>query len=362
MNRLFYLNHSLIDVYFSKNSRDFVVDEVPVYDPSGEGEHLMLKIRKKDITTWDMIQKISEILGCKVRDIGYAGLKDKDGLTTQYITIYKKYENKLSDLNDEKIKILQKNIHKNKLRIGHLKGNNFFIRLKKVNSIDAQKIEEGLKSIQDMGMPNYFGYQRFGRDGNNYEIGRDILLGKTRERNKKKRNFFISAFQSHLFNLWLSKRVEISKLFNSFDMKELEKLFEYKKSEIEKIKNQKNFFKILSGDMACHYPFGKVFECLDVEEESRRFLKKEITITGLLPGYKTKMATDIAGVLEKDFFDLEEKIVKNMQGSRKFAWIFPEILSQKYKKEEAWFEFSFFLPKGSYATVLIEELLHKEIN
>ncbi len=110
------MNHSSINVYFSKNSRDFIVEEVPLYEFSQNGEHLVLKIRKKDMTTWQLVQKISEITGSKTRDIGYAGLKDKDGVTTQYISLYKKYEDNIDKIEDKDIKILQTFYHKRKQR------------------------------------------------------------------------------------------------------------------------------------------------------------------------------------------------------------------------------------------------------
>ena len=359
VNRLYYTSHSPINVYFSKNSRDFVVEEVPLYEFSGNGEHLVLKIRKKDMTTWELVQKISEVIGCKVRDIGYAGLKDKDGVTTQYISIYKKYEKKIKNIQSQNIKILETFYHNNKIRIGHLKGNKFYIRFKKVTSVDAKKIENVLKIIETNGLPNYFGYQRFGVEGNNYKIGKEILFGKRFIKSRKKRDFFISAYQSHIFNLWLSKRVEISKLFTSFSTKELESLFIYPKEVIKSIKNQPNFFKMFLGDVLHHYPYGKVFDCIEIDKEVQRFAHKELTITGILPGKKVKQANDIAGIIEKDFISECESVIDKMNGSRRFAWIFPEILSQTYKKEEAWYELSFFLPKGSYATVLVEEILHK---
>jgi len=358
VHKLHFTSHSPIKVHFSKTSRDFGVEEVPLYDFSGSGEHLVLKIRKKDMTTWELIQKISEYIGCKVRDIGYAGLKDKDGITTQFICIHKRYKDKINAFQNNNVKILETTYHNNKLKIGHLKGNKFFIRFKKVLPLDAKKIENVLKTIEEKGMPNYFGYQRFGRDKNNYTIGKDILFSKANIKNKKKRDFFISAYQSHIFNLWLSKRVEISKLFESFEQKELENLFIYPKTLIKNIKKQPNFFKILPGDILHHYPYGKAFECLDIDIEAKRFVKKDITVTGILPGKKTKFATEEAGLLEKEFISECEEVLSKMNGSRRFAWIFPEILDYRYKKEEAWFEFSFFLPKGSYATVLIEEILH----
>ncbi len=360
MNRLFYLNHSATNVYFSKNSKDFVVSEIPLYEFSGEGEHLILKVRKKDLTTWGMLQIFSDITGVKMRDFGYAGLKDKDGMTIQYISLPKKQEEKLLDFSHPNIKILERTYHKNKLKTGHLKGNRFFIRLKKVNPTDARKLKEALKTIKTEGFANYFGYQRFGRDGDNYERGRDILEGKIKERNKKMRNFFISAYQSHLFNLWLSKRVEISKLFASFDEDELFKLFNFPKEVIKKVKSQKSFFKMLPGETLHHYPHGRVFICEDLDIESKRFLNKDITVAGLLPGHKTSVSTGLAGNFEKDFTKECEPFIEKMNGTRRFAWIWADEIESNYKEEEAWFEFSFSLPKGSYATVLLEELTHQK--
>ena len=90
MTKQFYLNHSKIDVLFKQNKDDFCVTEVPLYEFSGEGEHLVIKIRKKDLATWDAIEILANFLGCRPRDIGYAGLKDKNALNIQYNTILKK--------------------------------------------------------------------------------------------------------------------------------------------------------------------------------------------------------------------------------------------------------------------------------
>ncbi len=358
MNRLFYLNHTPINFHFTKNSKDFVVSEVPLYEFSQEGEHLILKIRKKDMTTWNMLSHLSEVTGVKVREFGYAGLKDKDGMTIQHISMPKKQEHKLQNFSHDKIKILEKHYHKNKLKIGHLKGNRFFIRLKKVNPTDAKKLKQALKHIKSNGFPNYFGYQRFGRDGDNYEKGRDILEGKIQERNKKMKKFFISAYQSHLFNLWLSKRVEISKLFNSFNEKELFELFNFSKEIIKQIKSQPNFFKLLPGELMHHYPHGRVFLCEDLKSESERFHNAQITPTGLLCGKRAQQSVGIAANFEKDFVKEAENFNDKMNGARRFAWIWAEDVESTYKEDEAWFEFSFTLPKGSYATVLLEELTH----
>ena len=356
--RIFFMNHSPIkSVYFSKNSNDFVVKEIPLYEFSGNGEHLVLLVRKKELTTWQMLQDLSSFCGAKIRDFGYAGLKDKDGMTTQYISIHKQYKDKLKNFSHEKMKILSSTYHDNKLKIGHLKGNNFFIRLKKVLKVDAQKLIQACERIKKDGYPNYFGYQRFGRDGDNFKEGRAILEGKRKEHNKKLKDFLISAYQSELFNRWLSKRVEISKYFDSFASGEIGKILNFSKDEIDKIKNESHFFKLLDGDVLHHYPHGKMFLCEDATSESKRFADRNITIAGLLLGKKVLEAQSRAKEIEEEIYKDEMFLGQKLDGTRRFAWCFAEDFEYKYKEEEAHFEISFTLQKGSYATVVLEEIL-----
>ncbi len=356
MIRQFFLTYSPVNATFTKNSSDFVVSEIPLYPFSGEGEHLVLHVRKKDLTTWDMIQYISEVSGCKVRDFGYAGLKDKEGMTTQYISLHKSFEPKLENFSHDKIKILDKTYHNNKIRTGHLKGNRFFVRLKKVGPIDARKLQDGLKKLGKEGFPNFFGYQRFGIDGDNYSKGKAILEGTRKERNPKMKEFFINAYQSHLFNLWLSKRIEISRLVEDFELKDVMRLLELTKEEASGLKKQSQFFKLLHGDVLHHYPAGKAFVCEDDEAELPRFIDKGISIAGWLFGGKNIRAEAKAGEVEEKIFQEALPFLDKLNGSRRFAWSFLEDVEGVYKEEEAWFEMHFSLPKGSYATVIIEEL------
>lgn len=356
MDRLGFLDHAPIHFHFRQTNRDFIVEELPLYPFSGNGEHLVLKIRKKNLTTWQMLQAISERTGAKVSQMGYAGLKDKEAMTIQYVTLPKIYENEIAKLDHPQIKILDATYHNNKLRIGHLKGNRFFVRLKKVGDVEALKINEALGKIGEQGMPNYFGYQRFGRDKQNYELGRLIVEGKRKERDRKKRKLFVNAYQSHLFNLWLSKRVEMSKLIDAFSLQELTTLLDLPSGIIKELKQQEPFFKIFPGDIACHYPFGKYFEVLLPLDESRRFASHQISITGLLPGTRAVRAKGLAGSIEKDFdADIREF------GDRRFAWVFVQELEGRYIAQEGWFELGFVLPRGCYATVLIEQIANRPI-
>ena len=353
MIKQYYLNHSQIDVYFKQSKDDFVVTEIPLYEFTGEGEHVILKIRKKDLTTWDALEIIASKVGCRSRDIGYAGLKDKNAMTVQYISILKKFEDKIDTFEHPQIKILEKTYHNNKIRTGHLKGNKFFIRLKRVQPMHKMKIESALAQIATSGIPNYFGFQRFGNDGDNYLKGKDIIDGKLKEKSRKLKQMYINAYQSHLFNSWLSKRIEISKLIDGFKANEIASKIGLDVDVIKEIQKQKHPLKILKGDVFSHYPYGRLFYVEDMEAEAEKFYNRDRVPTGLLSGSKTKFAIEDAQKFEEEFIQETKE-----DGARRFAWVFPSEISSEYKEVKAWFELSFELPKGSYATEVISELLH----
>ena len=357
MDRFYSLAHSSIDFHFKQSPRDFVVEEIPLYEFSGEGEHLILLVRKKNLATTEMIGHIARYLGIKNKEIGYAGLKDKHAMTKQYISLHKKHEEALEGFNFEGIKIISKTYHNNKLRIGHLQGNRFYIKVKKVNPTSAAKIDEALKNIAEVGMPNFFGYQRFGNDGNNHILGEKLAKGEARERNPRVKRLLINAYQSHLFNLWLSRRLEINSLVTSFKTQELETLLNLPSETLKKMQAQTHPFKLINGDVMEHYPYGKLFEFEDNAEDVLRFNERNISVTGLLCGKKVKMATSLAGEIEKDFDD-----TINADGARRFAWVYPTEIEGRFNKVEAQYEMNFTLPKGSYATVLIEEIAKRKIN
>jgi tRNA pseudouridine13 synthase len=245
-------------------------------------------MRKKNLATWDAIGMIANHLGINAREIGYAGLKDKNALTKQYISILKKHEEKLESFKHENIKFLERTYHNNKIRLGHLKGNRFFIRLKKVNPTAAKKLSEALKMIKKDGMPNFFGYQRFGADGNNYKVGEAILKGKRKERNVKLKRLYINAFQSHMFNLWLSRRLEINSLVSSFEPAALCDVLNMPEDVIAALKAQEHPFKIFKGDVLKHYPHGSPFEYEGEERDMERVNEKDVVPTGLLLGKRSR--------------------------------------------------------------------------
>ena len=363
---LYAFTHAPINAYFSKNSDDFVVREIPLYAFSGQGEHLIVEICKKDMTTQEALHALSEVSGVKMRDFGYAGLKDKQGMTTQFISMPRKFESMLANFSHEKMKILSLAAHDNKLRIGHLKGNSFFIRLKKVMPSEAAKLEQAVRNVGDTGYPNYFGYQRFGKYGDNAQSGLELLKSGTvngkKSKNPKLNDFLISAYQSDLFNRWLSKRVEISRFAQDFSLGELGQIYPYLDGAILKnLKSQKRFFKLIEGEVLGHYPHGKCFLCEDLDAEGARFDARDITSCGLIAGAKAYEAQGAARAVEDQIFAQANEYKAKMTGSRRFAWCYLEDASYKYNEEKAHFTINFTLQKGSYATVVLEEILHKNI-
>ncbi|SFV69094.1 tRNA pseudouridine 13 synthase [hydrothermal vent metagenome] len=350
MKRIYPL-HVKNEFVFNASPRDFTVEEIPLYAFTGEGEHLVLKVRKKEMTTWEMLDAISNHVGIRRRDMGYAGLKDKHAMTIQYISLPARFEDKLEVFSHDKIKILDKVRHNNKIRVGHLKGNRFGIRLKKVLGVQKDKLDSVLKWIKANGVPNYFGNQRFGTDGNNWIDGKKLIEGTLKIRDRKTKEFLMGSYQSYLFNGWLSKRMELSLLLEEFSETETEKLMKLPEGSLHGTAEQKNFFKLLEGDLMMHYPYGRLFEAETLSKEAERFAEKDIAPTGLIPGIRTKRAGAAAGTIEA-MFDEEIK----MNGARRYAWVQVTEMTKNYIEEKAQYELGFVLPKGSYATNVLDIL------
>lgn len=359
LEKLYVLDHAPINVYFSKNSDDFVVRELPLYEFSGSGEHLIIHIQKKDTTTIEAIKEIAKFLNIDKREIGYAGLKDKDGFTMQYLSLPKIYEKELAKFSHEKIKINETFLHKNKLKVGHLSGNSFFIQLKKVSKVDAKKLQEVLDKIDKMGYANYFGYQRFGKF-DNIQKARLMLKGEFKPKNRQLEKLLISSLQSFYFNKWLSSRVKLSKFADEFSVDELAKIYQLSKDEAKEIKNQPNFYRLLKGEVLGHYPRGMSFLCENLEAECVRFGQRDISSLGPIYGKKMQESSGFAKTLEESCFD-ESCSEIGSDGTRRVAWSFLKELKYSYNEDRAWFMMSFILQKGSYATTVLSEILHSEI-
>ena len=193
-------------------NEDFIVTELPLQQPSGEGEHLWLEIEKNGANTAFVAQQLAEAVGVQDRDVGYAGLKDRYAITRQWFSIYlpKGETPDLTQLQHAEFKVLQQRRHVKKLRPGDLQGNRFRIVLRDVTGdADAMKaIEANLRAVASQGVPNYFGAQRFGFEGGNVEQGRAMLAREIRVRHPKKKGLYLSAVRSFVFNEVLALRIQ----------------------------------------------------------------------------------------------------------------------------------------------------------
>lgn len=190
-------------------NEDFIVTELPLQLPSGEGEHIWLDVEKNGANTAFVAQQLAEAAGVQEKDVGYAGLKDRYAITRQWFSIYlpKGETPDLTLLQHPEFKVLSQSRHVKKLRPGDLLGNHFRIVLREVAG-DRKAIEANLQAVATQGVPNYFGAQRFGHEGGNVEQGRAMLAREIRVRNPKKKGIYLSAVRSFVFNEVLARRIQ----------------------------------------------------------------------------------------------------------------------------------------------------------
>lgn len=191
---------------FKTSPEDFVVIEQLGFEPDGEGEHLWLNIRKRNLTTEAVIADLARLLSIPRRDIACSGLKDKQAITEQWFSLPWPIKKPLPEVSGSSWQLLRMQRHGKKLRRGVHKENAFEITLRDLEG-DISRLEARLNEIIRTGFPNYFGEQRFGRDGQNVEKALALFSGKLTCK-PFQRSIYYSAVRSHLFNAYLHERVK----------------------------------------------------------------------------------------------------------------------------------------------------------
>ncbi len=320
-----------IDFKFYQTPTDFIVDEIASTEFKGKGNYLILHVQKIELTTWDMVAIFAEYLSIPAQKIGYAGLKDKHATTKQYISVDASYEKMLKKFYHKQIKILSTTRHSHSIRMGDLAGNRFSINLHFVDNIDAGKIEKVARKIAKNGLPNYFGYQRFGRDNDSINQAKEMIQGDLFIDDAKVKKFLISIYQSTYFNDWLRERVNLS------------------------LESGESKFKLLDGDV---YLSKEAKLSTPKIMPIKEYESKRLVPTGLLCGRDVFRARDDAREIEKNYDDefLQDK------GYRREALIYPKDIFCNYIKKQTLLNISFSLPKGSYATVFLEAIAGKNFS
>lgn len=384
---------------------DFAVEEVPLYEPIDEGTHVFFCIEKRRVDTLRAIRTIAEALGRRPFDIGMAGLKDARAVTRQILSIEHVDPAVVQNLQLPDIQVLWTRRHRNKLKLGHLKGNRFVIKLRNVDPQRRSDVQATLGILLKRGVPNYFGPQRFGLRGDTWAIGRaivkqdakeavDVLAGRPgdfdpplvrrarelyeqgeyyeaskvwpytyREERiavkamlKNKGNhrralaavdrsvkrLYVSAFQSYLFNRILAQRVSLGAIDQ-----------------------------LWQGDLAWLHDRGAVFLVEDPAAEQPRADRLEVSPSGPMFGSKTTMAQGKPGEIEtqiiaseqvtpQDFRQIKGQKVRGARRPLRFP--LSEFDFQAGSDEHgSYFEFRFFLPSGCYATSFLRELCKTDV-
>ena len=355
MKRKFIQSHNPVSFSFKPTRDDFIVDEIPLYEAGKSGNYIHLHIKKVDMSTLELIAVLEE--QTNFHNISYAGLKDKYATTTQYISMPASYEKYFKKFKHPQIQILGSFLSREKLNIGDLKGNRFKIRLRDVTPAAAEKMDKVLQEIIRQGIPNYFGYQRFGHEENHFEKAQEAAHGSKVYRDRRLNKLMSNAYQSYLFNEWLVERVQLSKELDYMDLSAFEKKWGLTPEEVKQITAQSSIFKVLPGDVMLDVMNMKWVNVKDLPSIKKPYKERKLQPTGLLVGKKAWRAHGVAGVIEARHDDDEVA----MAGERRAAWIYPKEIKSKFREKDGTYELSFSLPKGSYATVLLENLANRDI-
>ncbi len=319
---------------------DFLVEEIPAYAPCGDGEHLFLWIEKRCLTTDALTQHLARTLGVAKRDIGVAGLKDRQAITRQHVSVPASCEARLESVATDFIRILNAQRHTNKLRTGHTAGNRFSILIRDVTA--PEHAAPILARLRASGFSNYFGPQRFGRDNQTAEQGFELLAGQRQPRDfpPATRRYLLrlslSAAQSDLFNQALARRIGDGLLHTA-----------------------------LAGDVMQKVATGGLFHVEDVAAEQERLDAGETVPTGPMFGPKMKQPTGEPAALELRL--LQERGLslddfatfgKIAAGTRRAFLVRPGEFSTETTERGVLCQFT--LPPGSYATVLLREVMKND--
>jgi tRNA pseudouridine13 synthase len=335
-----YLTHDLpgIGGQIKTEPHHFVVEEVPLYEASGTGQHVYVRLTREGWTTRALARELRKIFDLRDADIGFAGRKDKHARTTQTFSLNLPNvdENSVVGRIDENlpVEVEWARRHRNRIRAGHLLGNRFRIVVVDPEQAPIDRVQPIAEVLKERGLPNFYGPQRFGKYDDNAERGREILLTGRGPRKRWLRRLLLRAYQSALFNTWLVARID-----------------------------RGSFECVLVGDVAKKLDTGGLFEVEDIEAATPRFESDEITYTGPIYGSRMWWAKGEPGRLEREVLErarVTEKMLgrEHLDGGRRRARLLLDDL--EVEEHPNGLLFSFTLPKGSYATTVLREFRKRD--
>lgn len=382
-----------------KFNEDFLVEELPLYPASGNGTHVYVTIEKQGLTTPAAIQLVARELGRMPRDIGYAGLKDAHGITRQTLSIEHVDNSKVAGMQLPRMKVLSVTRHGNKLKLGHLAGNRFQIKVRDAAEGAVPIAGAILERLGKVGVPNYFGPQRFGARGDNAAVGLALvrgdfdeavalMLGRTTDKDhgavRRARDLFdagdletaaeawptgVFSQQKRLCRALIKERGRAAKAFRAVDPTLQKLLVSALQSQLFNqvlARRIGGLAEIEVGDLAWKHANGACFRVEDAVVEQPRCATFEISPTGPLFGNRMTDASGHPGEVEaevlrgvsltKDDIDLRGG-GKISGGRRPLRVPLGDVVCHAGTDERGSFvEIRFSLPAGAYATGVLREV------
>ncbi|MDP9151326.1 MAG: tRNA pseudouridine(13) synthase TruD [Myxococcota bacterium] len=257
---------------------DFVVEEIAAYPASGVGEHVLVRLTKRDLTTLDVARTLARALGCDPREVGIAGMKDKRAVATQTISLHAprgvaahELADRARSLSLDGIVVHDATPHGHKIKAGHLAGNRFAIDVRDVPLARVGEVTAGLERLAREGVPNAFGPQRYGVAGDNATRALAWLRGQERgPREPRLQRLLWSSLQSAVFDAVLEAR-----------------------------RADGTWATPLDGDVLKLHSSGGLFVCADVRTDGERALAGELSPTGPVVGARVQWAEGRAGEIER---------------------------------------------------------------
>jgi tRNA pseudouridine13 synthase len=382
---------------FKSVPEDFHVDELPLYDFAGDGEHTFVQIEKRGISTFEATRRLAKAAGVRERDVGTAGLKDARAVATQWVSLPGVDPARVEGLELRDLRVVQVTRHRNKLRRGHLAGNRFTCVLRGVDPAGEPRVTAIVRELADRGVPNYFGNQRFGGQGDTHRLGLALvrrnqaellrlLLGRPEierdDRLARARAAFDTGDWPTALDAWpprrnLERRLLKSLIETDGDLVVAEKTIPVKLKRLYVSALQSELFNRLladrlpdlvtlrTGDVAYLHRNGAAFVVEDAGAEQPRADAFEISPSGPLVGTKWLPAEGEPGRAEHALLDA---VGLSTADFKLPAGLSPTGARRPYRfplgdATAAWNEpadgcvtLSFTLPPGCYATNVLAEV------
>ena len=314
-----------------RSPEDFIVEETLTFEPSGSGEHIFLQIQKTGENTEYVARQLARLANVRQRDIGFAGMKDRHAITTQWFSVWlpKGDEPDWQSFEMDGFKILSITRHARKLKRGALANNRFELTIRQWQGDKAKTIEQ-LTAIKNHGVPNYYGSQRFGHGGQN--VAKALAMFEGAKIGREQRSLYLSAARSFLFNHILAVRIE-----------------------------QNTWSHGLNGDVFMIDGSHSCFPCDEMDDDIRaRLAENALHSTGILFGKGESRLTALAHELEQNVIEKYAELTKGLiafglENDRRALRVNISNLTWEFDGDTLRLQFN--LPAGSYATAVLREII-----